>query len=269
MPGIEWIVLYILLGSFVGFIAGLLGAGGGGILVPLLVSIFAYQGIGGDNVVHMALGTALACMILSSSSSSYAHAARGAVVWKLVGGMAPGIILGAVLTTAIAADIDSVYIAIFFAVFMAFVSVQMFMNWKPKPGLKSTNLHGLFLTGLGIGSVASLAAVGGGFLSIAYMTYKNVEMKKAIATSAAIGLFIAIAGTLGYMISGWSKTENDSYTLGFIYVPAFVAISITSMLAAPSGTRWAHRLPESWLKKIFAGISLALSIKMLVSVIDM
>lgn len=268
MPGIEWLVLYILLGSFVGFMAGLLGVGGGGILVPILVTLFTHQGMDTDKVVHMALGTALACMILSSISSTRAHAARNAVAWKIAGGMAPGIMLGTLLTTYIAAGIDGIYIAAFFTGFMALVSIQLFANWKPKPGPAHTRFRELFLVGTGIGSISALAAVGGGFLSVAYMTYKNLEIKKAIGTSAALGFSIAITGTLGYMLSGWSETESTAYTLGFIYVPAFIAISISSIAAAAYGVKWAHRLPDSLLRKLLGVISLMLSIKMLFSVIN-
>ena len=268
MPGIEWILLYIVLGAFVGFMAGFLGLGGGGILVPLLASIFIYQGMSVDSVVHLALGTSLACMIISSSASFRAHASRGAVLWQVVRGMAPGIILGAFLTTQVAANINSATIAIFFALFMALIAGQMFFNWQPKPSQKPISFRGLIVAGVGIGSVSALAAVGGGFLTVAYLGYKNVAMKKAIGTSAAIGFPIAITGTIGYMMSGWSKTLSDPYTLGYIYAPAFLAISIASSITAPYGARCSHSLPEAYLKKIFAVISLALSIKMLVSFVQ-
>lgn len=263
MPDIEWILLYLLLGSFVGFMAGLLGVGGGGILVPLLVSIFNYQGIGNDKILVMALATSLACMITSAISSTRAHAARGVVVWSIVRGMAPGIVLGAALIATMAPKINSTYVALFFVLFMALVSVQMFINWKPKPSSRPTDFAGLLFAGTGIGAVSALAAVGGGFLSVAYMTYKNIEIKKAIGTSAAIGLSIAIAGTLGYAFSGWSTTLGVPYSFGFIYLPAFLLISISSMAMAPFGARWAHSLSESRLRKIFALVSMALSIKML------
>lgn len=266
MLGLEWMVLYILLGSFVGFLAGLLGVGGSGILVPLLVSIFTHQGISNENVMHFALGTALACMVISSSSSIRAHALRGTVEWKVFYGMTPGIMLGAFVTAKIASYINSVYIAVFFAFFMALMAVQMFLNWKPRVSETPARLRDLFFTGTGIGGVSALAAVGGGFLAVTYLSYKNVAMKKAIGTSAAIGFPIAVAGTIGYLISGWSKTLDVPYTFGFIYVPAFLAISIASAIAAPYGVRYAHSLPDAHLKKILAVISLGLSIKMLFSV---
>ncbi|HWV15772.1 MAG TPA: sulfite exporter TauE/SafE family protein [Cellvibrio sp.] len=263
---IGYLGVYLLLGTLVGFMAGLLGVGGGGILVPLLVSLFNYQGIGGDKVLPMALATALASMIITAAASTRAHAARGLVAWPIVRSMAPGIVLGAAFTSIIAGRLNSTYIAVFFVVFMAMVSVQMLVNWQPRASAKPAGAAGLFLVGGGIGAVSALAAVGGGFLAIAYMTYKKVEIKKAIGSSAAIGLAIAIAGTLGYMFSGWSVELKGSYTLGFVYLPAFFLIATSSLLAAPYGARWAQRLPGSHLRKIFALVSMALSVKMLLSI---
>lgn len=268
MPNIEWILMYTALGAFAGFMAGLLGVGGGGILVPLLTFLFSWQGIGTENSVHLALGTSLTCMIVSSSASLRAHAARGAVVWKVAAGMTPGILLGTFLATQLAAVVNATWVALFFALFMASVAAQIFLGWQPKPGGRQATVGGLVMAGAGIGSVSALAAVGGGFLSLAYLGYKNVDAKKAIGTAAAIGLPIAVAGALGYLISGWSSTSGEPNTLGFIYVPAFLAISIASAAAAPLGARCSHHLPAATLKKIFAVISLILSITMLISVVQ-
>lgn len=268
MQDIEWFGLYVLLGSFVGFMAGLLGVGGGGILVPLLAAIFYHQDMDAGNVVHLALGTALACMIFSSAASIRAHAARGTVVWDMFYAMVPGIIMGTLLTARMAVHTNPAYIAIFFSLFMALIAVQMFHNWQPQISTRPATFRDLFLAGAGIGTVSALAAVGGGFLAVTYLNYKNVGMKKAVGTSAAIGFPIAIAGTIGYAASGWSKTLDNAYTFGFIYLPAFLAISVASSLAAPYGAHFAHKMPDARLKKILAVISLALSIRMLFSVLQ-
>jgi uncharacterized membrane protein YfcA len=263
----EWVVLYGALGAFVGFMAGLLGVSGGGILIPLLVMIFRYQGMDTNHVVHYALGTAFSCMILSSIASIKAHAARGNIEWGLFYGMGSGILIGMFLTIRIAVHIHSVYIALFFVCFMALIAVQMFMNWQPKPSSHPIRHGGLFLIGIGIGSVSALAAVGGGFLTITYLTYKNIPMKKAIGTSAAIGLPIAVVGTLGYIFSDWGKSQEDPYTVGFVYIPAFLAISVMSIISASYGASFAQRLSDAYLKKIFAVVCVILSLKMLFSVI--
>ncbi len=267
MPGVEWILLYLVLGALAGFIAGLLGLGGGGILVPFLSSIFLYQGTSVEKVVHVALGTSLACMIISSAASVHAHVSRNAVDWQIVRGMSPGIILGSILTTQLAANFSAAYIALFFALFMAIVAVQMFMNWQPNPRQMSMSFRGLATAGVCIGSVSTLAAVGGGFLTIGYLVYRNVAIKKAIGSSAAIGLPIAVTGTIGYMISGWYETLSNPYVIGFINVPAFLAISTASAIVTPCGVACSHRLPVNYLKKVFAIISLILSITMLVSLV--
>lgn len=265
MLNIEWMLLYIALGGFVGFMSGLLGVSGGGLLVPLLASIFIYQGVSTDGVVHLALATSLACMIITSASSMPAHASKGNVMWDIVKVMTPGIMLGTFSATQVASHVNSTYIAIFFALFMLTVALQTFLKWQPKPSKNPRTFLGLTVSGIGIGFVSALAAVGGGVLTIVYLGYKNVEIKKAIGTSAAIGFPIAFTGTIGYMINGGSNTVDQPYTFGYVYIPAFLAISIASAISAPYGARCSHNLPETILKKVFALICLALSIKMLVA----
>ena len=266
MPELTFIIVYILTGITVGFIAGLLGAGGGGILVPLLTAIFTWQGINPEYAIHLALGTALSCMILSSAASTRAHAARQAIAWKLVGGLAVGISAGAFLTTHVAAVIKPFYIAVFFSAFMALIALQVFIKWQPSGNNRPIRQQELITSGFFIGAVSALAAVGGGFLSVMYLSYKNIDIKRAVAASAAIGLPLAIVGSVGYMISGWSDTLSLPLTLGYVYLPAFVVISVSSVLMAPLGVRCSHALPEASLKKIFAILSLLLSIRMLFSV---
>jgi uncharacterized protein len=267
MLEIEWIFSFLILGSFVGFMAGLLGIGGGGIMVPILTSIFILQGVDSDNVIHLALGTSMASMIMTSFSSLRAHHAKGAVLWKVVKGMAVGIAIGTFLSTFLASILSSLYLAIFFTVFMAFVSFQMFLNKKPKASRELAGTTGLFAAGSGIGAISALVSIGGGSLTVPYLTWQNVEIKRAIGTSAAIGLPISIAGTLGYLVNGLGHSSVDAYTLGFVNLPAVLLISATSFFMAPIGASFTHRLPVPILKKIFAILLIILSIKMLVTVL--
>lgn len=266
MLELEWIFFFLLLGTFVGFMAGLLGIGGGGILVPILTSIFLSQGIAIDNVVHLALGTSMASMVITTFSSFRSHNAKGGVVWKAVKGMVPGIILGTFFATFLASYLSSLFLGVFFALFMAFVSIQMFLNKKPKPSRELSRNTGLFIAGSGIGAISALVSIGGGSLTVPYLTWQNIEIKKAIGTSAAIGLPISIAGTIGYLINGWSSSSPNDYIFGYVYLPAVALISITSFITAPYGAQMAHKLPVSILKKIFAVLLVLLSIKMLISI---
>jgi uncharacterized membrane protein YfcA len=267
VPGIEWILSFLFLGAFVGFAAGLLGVGGGGIMVPMLTSIFLLQGVPVEKVVHLALGTSMASIITTSFSSLRAHHLQGAVIWKVVKGMVLGILAGTFLATFIASHINSLYLAVFFSMFMAYVSVQMFLNKKPKPSRQLAGSTGLFFAGAGIGAISALVSIGGGSLTVPYLTWQNVDIKKAIGTSAAIGFPISIAGTLGYVINGWESSSMESNTFGFVYLPAVILISITSFIAAPYGAKLAHRLPVSVLRKVFSVLLIVLSVKMLSSVI--
>jgi len=258
-----WWLAYPVLGAAVGFFAGLLGVGGGGIMVPMLTTFFIAQGFPQDQVVHLALGTSMAAIVLTSVSSLRAHHAHGAVRWDIVRAITPGILAGTFGATFIAARADTVPLAIFFACFMAYVSVQMLLNIKPKPSRDLPGTVGMTAAGLGIGGVSALVAIGGGSLSVPFMAWCNVKMQNAIGTSAAIGLPIALAGTLGYLINGWGAPGTPALTLGFIYLPALVLVSAVSMFFAPLGARLAHRLPVATLKKVFAGVLMLLCAKML------
>lgn len=264
--GIEWIASYLALGAFVGFMAGLLGIGGGGILVPMLTTMFLAQGISSGSAVHLALGTSMASIIVTSFSSLRAHNKNKAVLWSVVKAMSIGIVLGTFLATFIASEVDSLYLAIIFSAFMGYVAIKMFKNKKPKPSRGLASNKWLLAAGSGIGAVSALVSIGGGSLSVPYLVWQNIDVKKAIGTSAAIGLPISIAGTVGYMVNGWSRSIDHDFTLGFVYLPAVFLISVTSYLLAPIGAKVAHKLPVTILKKAFGILLVGLSVKMLLAV---
>lgn len=266
----DLILTFLALGAFVGLAAGLLGIGGGGVLVPILTAIFLSQNIAADQVVHLALGTSMACIMVTSLSSLRAHHANGAVVWPLVKLMVLGVVLGTFSATFIASMISSKALAIFFACFMAYVAIQMFFNSTSKSlqnNQPSThheiNRVELMLASIGIGSISAIVSIGGGSITVPYLTWRKIDIRKAIGTSAAIGFPLSVAGSLGYLLSGWSHTPPTPYTYGFINLPAVLVISITSFLAAPLGANLTQKLPVGTLKKIFAILLALLSLKML------
>jgi uncharacterized protein len=260
---LEWLAAYLVLGAFVGFFAGLLGVGGGGIMVPMLTTLFAAQGFSHEHLVHLALGTSMAAIVMTSIASLRAHHAHGAVRWDIVKGVTPGVLLGTFAGTFIASRMASAPLAIFFGCFMAYVAVQMVLNVKPKPSRELPGRAGLAGVGGGIGLVSALVAIGGGSLSVPFMTWCNVKMQHAIGTSAAIGLPIALAGAAGYLLNGWGSSGLPEWSVGYVYLPALVLLSLVSSFTAPIGARLAHRLPVAMLKKIFAAVLVLLSLKML------
>jgi len=259
----DWLLAYLTLGATVGFFAGLLGVGGGGIMVPVLTTMFAMQGFPREHLVHLALATSMAAIIVTSISSLRAHHQHGAVIWSVVLAIAPGIIAGTFGGAILAGLIPAKPLAIFFVGFMAYVSVQMLLNMKPKPTRQLPKPLGLSLVGVLIGMVSALVAIGGGSLSVPFMTWCNVKVQNAIGTSAAIGLPIALSGTLGYLISGWQVADMPEFSFGYIYLPAVVAIASISIFTAPLGAKLAHKLPVATLKKLFAVMLMLLSSKML------
>ncbi len=258
-----WFLGYLALGAFAGFFAGLLGVGGGAIMVPVLALMFAAQGFPDAHLMHVALGTSMATIIFTSISSLRAHHSHGAVIWPIVRSIAPGIVVGTILGAQIAGRVPTRPLAMFFAAFISYVAIQMILNVKPKPSRELPGPAGMFGVGGFIGLVSALVAIGGGSLSVPFMTWCNVKVHHAIGTSAAIGFPIALAGTIGYLIAGYGATGLPDGSFGFIYLPALAATVVASMIVAPFGARVAHSLPVPTIKKVFAGVLILLSAKML------
>ena len=260
----DWWLAYIVLGLFTGFSAGLLGIGGGLVMVPTLTMMFAAQaGFPPSEVLHLALGTSIATILFTSLSSLRAHHQHGAVLWKVVIQIAPGILLGTLLGTLFASNVPAKPLALFFTCFVCFVALQMVLNFKPKPSRELPGPGSVFTVGTGIGAISSLVAIGGGAFTVPFLTWCNVRVQHAIGTSAAIGFPIALGGTLGYIYNGMGHIDLPSWSLGYVYLPALAWLVPPSMLLAPVGAKLAHRLPIATLKRIFACLLVALASKML------
>jgi uncharacterized membrane protein YfcA len=211
----------------------------------------------------MALGTSIASIVFTSISSLRAHHKHGAVRWDIVRAAVPGLIIGTLLGTLVADQLKSRYLAIFFVVFVYYSAVQMFVNAKPKPTRQLPGKLGLNLASVIVGVVSALVGVGGGVMTIPLMSLCNVPMRNAIGTSAALGLPIAIAGTVGFIITGLGKDHLPPFSVGYLYLPALIGIVIGTLVTVPWGAKMAHTMPVSQLKKIFAVILFILATRML------
>ncbi|MDR9437521.1 MAG: sulfite exporter TauE/SafE family protein [Thiohalophilus sp.] len=256
-------LLYLLLGMFAGVAAGLLGIGGGLIIVPVLVFIFQQQQFSSEVIVHLAVGTSLATIVLTSISSVRSHHQHGAVLWSVFVRMAPAIVLGALLGSVIADWMPTRVLKWVFAIFELTVATQMILAYRPNPNRVLPNWPGLSLAGTLIGAVSAVVGIGGGTMTVPFLVWCNVAMRKAVATAAACGLPIAVAGATGFIINGWNEPGLPAWSSGYVYWPAFIGIVATSVLFAPLGARLAHRLPAAQLKRIFALLLYALGIRML------
>lgn len=257
----DWSLIGILLlmGAGGGFAAGLLGIGGGMVLVPFITMIFSAKGFPPALVVHMAIATSLATIMFTSLSSVRAHHKHGAVQWRIVALLAPGILVGSWIGPWIGKQMNTTALSLLFAAFVTFSAVQMILNKKPTPGRELPGTPGMFAAGGVIGTVAGLVGAGGGFISVPFMAWCNVPIHRAVATSAALGFPIALSGTLSNIYFGWSEPGLPQYSLGFVYLPALAVIVAASVAMAPLGARTAHRMDVAALKRAFAVVLFGLA----------
>lgn len=253
MPSLSLVAELLALGAFAGFLAGLLGVGGGMLMVPFVTLILSARGVEPGHAVKMAIATSMSTILFTSLSSLRAHHRRGAVRWDLVRGIAPGIVLGSLLAGAAAfALLKGAALAILFALFVGFSATQMLLDRRPAPSRRMPGPLGQGAAGAGIGFLSGLVGAGGAFVSVPFMTWCNVSMHHAVATSAALGFPIALASTAGYLVGGWSLPAALPGAFGYLYLPALLCIASASVLTAPLGARAAHRLDVRQLKRVFA-----------------
>ena len=265
---IEFIIQLSLLGIVVGFAAGLLGVGGGGILVPMLTTMYLSANIVPSHAVHLALGTAMASIITTTFSSALSHYKNHNIDWSYVKAMMPLIVVGAISISFFIPFINITFLAVFFSIFMFSISLKLFIN-KQQTSPTKTNIAPQ-LAGLGIGSISTLVAIGGAAIIMPYLISRGLEMRRAIGSSAAIGFPIAISGTIGYAINGHisaNELANNEAIIGFVHIPSVIIISIFGFIMAPIGVKLSTKLPVKVLKKIFAVLLVCLSIKMLMNVV--
>ncbi len=253
------ILLYLLIGSFAGLAAGLLGVGGGLIIVPFLYWSFQQQGMAGAWLMHLAVGTSLATIVVTSLSSVWAHHRRGSVRWDLFWMLVPGILLGGWLGSGLAPEIENRALRQFFAFFELMVALQMALSWRPAAHQRIPGRWGSAAGGGVIGLVSALVGIGGGTMTVPWLVWFRTQMHQAIGTSAAVGLPIALVGSLGFVWFGWGEVDLPVGSSGFVYWPAFLGIIVMSALTAPVGAHLAHRMDGVRLKRSFALFLLLLS----------
>ena len=260
-----WLLTYALTGALVGFLAGLLGIGGGMTLVPILAALFSAQMLSTDHNVHMALATAMASAAFTSSASVREHHKHGGVDWTTVKLMVPGMVTGSLFSTFASGWLTQRSLAIAFAVIVFGAATQMLLGKKPHAARAMPGPMPAFAIGLCIGTLSGLVSAGGTFLIMPVMLYGGIAMRVAIGTGAAIGIPVTVIGTLGFIASGWRVPDLPDYHFGFVYLPALGALVAASIFTAPAGARLAQRLPVATLKRIFALLMYVLAMKMAVS----
>ncbi|MCV6588784.1 MAG: sulfite exporter TauE/SafE family protein [Marinobacterium sp.] len=259
------LLLYLVLGSVAGVVAGLFGIGGGLLIVPVLIFSFELQGMSAEVLTHSAVATSLATIVVTSISSMQAHHQRGAVRWELFRPLTVGIIAGAAVGAMIASLLSGAMLQLVFGLFVLAVAVQMALSLKPDAGERETNPVGLAGAGSIIGGLSAIFGIGGGTLSVPYLSWRRVCMQQAVATSAACGLPIALSGALTNIWTGWDNPALSDWSLGYVYLPAFAGIVLTSTLFARLGAKLAHSLDGAKLKKFFAVFLVLVGTRLLIT----
>ncbi|MEY2730940.1 MAG: hypothetical protein RL584_2066 [Pseudomonadota bacterium] len=259
----------LVLGCCIGFLAGLLGIGGGMLMVPFLTIILGNRGVPSDLAFKMAIATSMATILFTAISSVRAHHRRGAVRWDIVRGMAPGIVTGGLVAGAgIFALIKGQALALLFVGFLTFSATQMLLDRKPKPSRTLPGWWGQSAAGSGIGLLSGLVGAGGAFASAPYMTWCNVPIHQVVATASALGFPIALANTAGYLLGSWDLPPPLPGAFGLLYLPALAVIATGSMAVAPWGAKAAHALNVRQLKRVFALLLYGLAAYMLVRTLN-
>lgn len=260
------LLIYLLMGTVAGVLAGLLGIGGGAVLVPGLLAVFALQGIDAPAMVHQAIATSLACVVFTALSSIRAHHRRDSVDWALFRRLAPGLLVGSLLGAFVADMIDGRMLQRIFGVAALLIGLRMVLQRRATGGqFDLPGVAGLGIVGTLIGWLSALIGIGGGSLTVPFLSACRVQMVRAVGTSAACGLPIALAGVAGFLITGWAEPGRLPHSVGYVLWPAVLGITAASMLAAPWGARLAHGLPAATLKRGFGvllcviGLRLALA----------
>ncbi len=255
--------LYIFTGAAAGFAAGLFGVGGGLIIVPVLYTIFSTQGYDSQHLMQMALTTSLATIVITSISSTLAHHKKQAVLWPIVFSLSPGIVLGAILGGIFASAINSENLKLFFIIFEFSVATNLILKKQTKQ--HNTGIKSVVATTGGsiIGFISTTVGIGGGTMTVPFLHWFNISMKKAVATSAACGFPIALIGTLSFVFSSYNLSVGSEYSIGYLQYTAFIFIAVSSFVFAPLGAKVAHIVSDKTLRIAFSLLLYLLALNML------
>jgi len=252
------------IGLLAGLLAGLFGIGGGLVIVPALAFLFKANGFPADMILLMAIATSLATIIFTAISSILAHHRLGSVLWPYVWRLGPFIVVGSAAGAVVAELISAVALRYVLIAFLCYAGLLLAWPSKPKSNLNVAKppLWLDYIVALLIGIMSAIVGIGGGTLTVPYLVFAQVPMRNAVAVSSACGLPIAVAGTLSYAVLGWDVADLPAGSLGYVYLPAFAGIGLTSILTAPIGAKLASQLPAATLKRYFSLLLWLMALKL-------
>lgn len=250
------VLLFALIaaGSIAGITAGLFGNGGGFVVVPALIAVFSVFYDTNSQMIYVAIGTSLASIVIASARSVQSHRAKGAVDFQVLRSWAAWLIIGVIGGLAIASITNGERLFLVFAIGVLAYSIyflfpNMFSGW----GESLTMPRGIIRASLAsfLGGFSALLGIGGGTITVLTMVLCNRPVHQAVATAAGVGFIIGVPGTIGFMLMGLGEEGLPVGSIGYINLPALLAISAASVITAPLGAHWAHSMDDFHLKRIF------------------
>lgn len=264
-PTFILLIAFAAVGSVAGLLAGLLGIGGGAVIVPALILLFGQLGFGDAWIPHQAVATSLSTVIASGAASAWSHHRRGAVRWDLFARLVPWLLIGGWLGAFVAGWLPAPWLKRLFALFLLYNALRMLSARAAKPERPLPSTRGIGAFGTAFGALSALLGIGGGILIVPFLTRHGVTMQRAVATSSACGVPLAVAGSIGFMVAGWGRSGLPAHSIGFVYWPAALAIMAASIPMATMGARLAHRLPTSMLRRIFGMLLFVVGLRLLLA----
>lgn len=261
----ENLLIYLATGTVAGLLAGLFGIGGGMVMVPALAIVLTGQGVSPTIVMHIALGTSLAVIALTSISSTLSHHRRGGVRWDALRWYGPALAIGALLGAFVADALPGTALRKLVGVSSLLIALQMAFDYRfgALDSLGPPRHPELGIAGGIVGLLSSLIGIGGGSLTGPYLALRGFEMRQSVGTAAAGGIPIAWAGAIGYIVAGWQEPGVPGPALGYVSGSAFAGLAVASTLVAPLGARLAHHLSPRKLQLAFSGMLVLVAFEML------
>lgn len=261
---LSYLIGVLFLGFFVGLVSGMFGLGGGGIIVPALLIFLPMIHVPQTHVIFMAMGTAFATMIISTSASAYTHYKNQNIDFKRIRLFLPILLLTTLLVSQFVTSINPNFLKIAFSIFLIYLGGKMLLQRK-KTAVDSQQTSKLkdLLYALSIGTIATLGSISGSGLIITYLNKTGLSLKKAIGTASFCGVFLTTFASLGFIFSGLSQTNLPPYSLGYIHLPTVLILALLSIPTAKIGVQLMLKLPERKVKTLFALFLISLSVYML------
>ncbi|QLB13384.1 hypothetical protein EV697_10392 [Bisgaardia hudsonensis] len=260
---ITFFIICLIVGACVGFFAGLFGIGGGIIVVPLMVYLLPIVNVPDPLLMSTALGTSFATIVITGFSSAQTHYKLGNIEWKVLKVFTPILMLTTYVAGYFISNLDKSLSSKLFAVLVIYLAIKMIMSIKKETALKPFSTLSSIIGGVLIGIAASIAGIGGGGFIVPFLNSRGIEMKKAIGSSALCGMLLSFSGMISYIQSGWFVENMPNYTLGYIYLPAVLGITLTSFFTSKLGAKATTKLPVASLKRYFALLLIIIAINML------